>query len=196
MSRCAETDWPLPSLARVLATFCAHGLDLEALHITAGAGAADVVVTDSDAGLSKRERQQAGCSALWRCAAHSSVPLRVTCNHFGAGARPTTSLVLMAACAQPLFAPAFRCSSARSRTKPAYETPSEWLGQTEAGVMAGCRISISPCSLAAHSPSRSSALARAANGKQSGIPVGFRMKIASQPFSSSLCWQRSSPALV
>jgi hypothetical protein len=33
----AETNWPLPSLANVLATFCAHGL--EALHIAAGAGA-------------------------------------------------------------------------------------------------------------------------------------------------------------
>jgi hypothetical protein len=43
----AET-WPLPSLANVLATFCAHGL--EALHITADTGAVDVVVADSDAG--------------------------------------------------------------------------------------------------------------------------------------------------
>jgi hypothetical protein len=45
----AETNWPLPSLANVLATFCAHGL--ETLHITADTGAVDVVVADSDAGL-------------------------------------------------------------------------------------------------------------------------------------------------
>ena len=48
----AETNWPLPSLANVLATFCAHGL--EALHITADAGAVDVVVADSDAGLAAK----------------------------------------------------------------------------------------------------------------------------------------------
>ena len=45
----AETNWPLPSLANVLATFCAHGL--EALHIAADTGAVDVVVADSNAGL-------------------------------------------------------------------------------------------------------------------------------------------------
>ena len=62
--------------------------------------------------------------------------------------------------------------------------------------MASCRISINPWSLAAaQSPSRSTALTRAAGGKQSGVLVGSRMKIASQPFSSSSCWQRSSPAL-
>jgi hypothetical protein len=61
--------------------------------------------------------------------------------------------------------------------------------------VASCRISITPCSLAAQSPSRSNALDRAADGKQSGVAAGFRMKIASQPFSSSSCWQRSSPAL-
>jgi hypothetical protein len=37
--------------------------------------------------------------------------------------------------------------------------------------MASCRISMNPCSLAAQTPSRSSALARAAGGRQSGVAV-------------------------
>jgi hypothetical protein len=45
----AETDWPLPSLANVLIMFCAR--DLDVVHITADAGAVEVVVTDSDAAL-------------------------------------------------------------------------------------------------------------------------------------------------
>jgi hypothetical protein len=45
----AQTNWPLPSLANVLSTFSAYGLEI--LHIAADPGAVDVVVADSDASL-------------------------------------------------------------------------------------------------------------------------------------------------
>jgi hypothetical protein len=61
---------------------------------------------------------------------------------------------LRAACA-----PLFRWANATEQS--AYATPSEWLGQTEAGDVPSRQLNIDPCALVAESPSRSSSLTRA-----------------------------------